>query len=163
MGTEGKKRWPGDEESESHRTLEPEINYAAALCCAGSGTQYDTTINEWHTCPEGRPDPGFQSLQRITCFLTMPQPGSVNLRRVSSMKTNSLMCRGFENTCRLWTVVLEISVLMAQFPSKEVAQLSYDYRTLGLGYANLGSMLMVSGIAYDSERQEASPAPSPRS
>ena len=58
---------------------------------------------------------------------------------------------GFEDTCRLWTVVLEISVLMAQFPSKEVAQLSYDYRTLGLGYANLGSMLMVSGIPYDSE------------
>ena len=58
---------------------------------------------------------------------------------------------GFEYTCRLWTVVLEISVLMAQFPSKEVAQLSYDYRTLGLGYANLGSMLMVSGIPYDSE------------
>ena len=58
---------------------------------------------------------------------------------------------GFEYTCRLWTVVLEVSVLMAQFPSKEVAQLSYDYRTLGLGYANLGSMLMVSGIPYDSE------------
>ena len=59
---------------------------------------------------------------------------------------------GFEYTCRLWTTVLEISVLMAQFPSKEVAQLSYDYRTLGLGFANLGTMLMVSGIAYDSEK-----------
>src|SRR5207253_9542211 len=58
---------------------------------------------------------------------------------------------GFGYVCRLWTVVLEISVAMAQFPSKEVAQLSYDYRTLGLGYANLGTMLMVSGIAYDSE------------
>ena len=58
---------------------------------------------------------------------------------------------GFEYNCRLWTVVLEISVLMAQFPSKEVAQLSYDYRTLGLGYANLGTLLMVSGIPYDSE------------
>ena len=66
-------------------------------------------------------------------------------------KKNLFDVAGFEYTCRLWTVVLEISVLMAQFPSKEVAQLSYDYRTLGLGYANLGSMLMVSGIAYDSE------------
>ena len=62
---------------------------------------------------------------------------------------------GFEYTCRLWTVVLEISVLMAQFPSKEVAQLSYEYRTLGLGFANLGSMLMVSGIPYDSEEARA--------
>ena len=65
--------------------------------------------------------------------------------------TNIFDVEGFEYTCRLWTVVLEISVLMAQFPSKEVAQLSYEYRTLGLGFANLGSMLMVSGIAYDSE------------
>ena len=59
--------------------------------------------------------------------------------------------KGFEYVCRLWTVVLEISVLMAQFPSKEVARLSYEYRTLGLGYANLGSVLMIGGIPYDSE------------
>ena len=60
--------------------------------------------------------------------------------------------RRFEYTCRLWTVVLEISVLMAQFPSRDVAQLSYDYRTLGLGFANLGTVLMVKGIPYDSEQ-----------
>ena len=65
--------------------------------------------------------------------------------------TNTFDVEGFEYICRLWTVVLEVSVLMAQFPSKEVAQLCYDYRTLGFGYANLGSMLMVMGIAYDSE------------
>ncbi|WP_336556588.1 hypothetical protein, partial [Streptomyces brasiliscabiei] len=65
--------------------------------------------------------------------------------------TNVFDVEGFEYTTRLWTTVLEISVLMAQFPSKEVAQLSYDYRTLGLGFANLGSVLMVSGIPYDSE------------
>ncbi|MEJ7768670.1 MAG: vitamin B12-dependent ribonucleotide reductase, partial [Chitinophagaceae bacterium] len=76
---------------------------------------------------------------------------SVNLRQFFDQDTNTFDVEGFEYTCRLWTVVLEISVLMAQFPSKEVAQLSYDYRTLGLGYANLGSMLMVSGIPYDSE------------
>jgi ribonucleoside-diphosphate reductase alpha chain len=56
---------------------------------------------------------------------------------------------------RLWTVVLEISVLMAQFPSKQIAQLSYEYRTLGLGYANLGGLLMSSGIPYDSEAGRA--------
>ena len=76
---------------------------------------------------------------------------SVNLRRFYDETTNIIDVEGFEYTCRLWTAVLEISVLMAQFPSKEVAQLSYDYRTLGLGYANLGSMLMVMGIPYDSE------------
>ncbi len=80
---------------------------------------------------------------------------SVNLRKFFDEKTNLFDVKGFEYTCRLWTVVLEISVLMAQFPSKEVAQLSYDYRTLGLGYANLGSMLMVSGIAYDSDEARA--------
>ena len=64
---------------------------------------------------------------------------------------------------RLWTIVLEISVLMAQFPSKEIAQLSYDYRTLGLGFANIGGLLMSAGIPYDSAAKAApSPAPSPR-
>ncbi|HMO26680.1 MAG TPA: hypothetical protein PKB10_10450, partial [Tepidisphaeraceae bacterium] len=56
---------------------------------------------------------------------------------------------------RLWTIVLEISVLMASFPSEEIARLSYRYRTLGLGYANLGAMLMQAGIAYDSEKARA--------
>jgi ribonucleoside-diphosphate reductase alpha chain len=76
---------------------------------------------------------------------------SLNLRRFYNEETGKFDVEGFEYMVRLWTVVLEISVLMAQFPSPEVAQLSYDYRTLGLGYANLGSMLMVSGLAYDSE------------
>src|SRR5437764_7295257 len=80
---------------------------------------------------------------------------SANLMKFFDPEKNLLDIEGFEYTCRLWTTVLEISVLMAQFPSKEVAQLSYDYRTLGLGFANLGSMLMVSGIAYDSEKARA--------
>ncbi len=128
-----------------------QINYAAWRC-ADPGTQYDTTINEWHTCPEGgpirasNPCSEYMFLDNTACNLA-----SVNLRRFFDEDTNSFNVEGFEHTCRLWTVVLEISVLMAQFPSKEVAQLSYDYRTLGLGFANLGSMLMVSGIAYDSE------------
>src|SRR5687768_15244637 len=76
---------------------------------------------------------------------------SANLMKFFDTEKNIFDVDGFEYVCRLWTTVLEISVLMAQFPSKEVAQLSFDYRTLGLGYANLGTMLMVSGIAYDSE------------
>ena len=128
-----------------------QINYAAWRC-ADPGTQYDTTINEWHTCPEGgpirasNPCSEYMFLDNTACNLA-----SVNLRQFFDESNNTFNVKGFEHTCRLWTVVLEISVLMAQFPSKEVAQLSYDYRTLGLGFANLGSMLMVSGIAYDSE------------
>ncbi|HUR09908.1 MAG TPA: vitamin B12-dependent ribonucleotide reductase [Flavitalea sp.] len=124
----------------------------AAWRCADPGTQYDTTINEWHTCPKGgrirasNPCSEYMFLDNTACNLA-----SVNLRRFYDETTNTIDVEGFEYTCRLWTTVLEISVLMAQFPSKEVAQLSYDYRTLGLGYANLGSTLMVMGIAYDSE------------
>jgi ribonucleoside-diphosphate reductase alpha chain len=127
------------------------INHAAWRC-ADPGTQYDTTINEWHTCPEGgpirasNPCSEYMFLDNTACNLA-----SVNLRQFFDESNNTFNVAGFEHTCRLWTTVLEISVLMAQFPSKEVAQLSYDYRTLGLGYANLGSMLMVLGIAYDSE------------
>src|SRR5947199_2794218 len=80
---------------------------------------------------------------------------SANLMKFFDPEKNIFDVEGFEYVCRLWTIVLEISVTMAQFPSKEVAQLSYDYRTLGLGYANLGTMLMVSGIAYDSEEARA--------
>jgi len=128
-----------------------QISYAAWRC-ADPGTQYDTTINEWHTCPNGgrirasNPCSEYMFLDNTACNLA-----SVNLRRFYEETTNIIDVEGFEYTCRLWTTVLEISVLMAQFPSKEVAQLSYDYRTLGLGYANLGSMLMVMGIPYDSE------------
>ncbi|MCX8471553.1 MAG: vitamin B12-dependent ribonucleotide reductase [Chitinophagaceae bacterium] len=124
----------------------------AAWRCADPGTQYDTTINEWHTCPEGgringsNPCSEYMFLDNTACNLA-----SVNLRKLYNDETNEFDIPGFEYMCRLWTVVLEISVLMAQFPSKEVAQLSYDYRTLGLGFANLGSLLMVRGIAYDSK------------
>jgi ribonucleoside-diphosphate reductase alpha chain len=128
----------------------------AAWRCADPGTQYDTTINEWHTCPEGgrirasNPCSEYMFLDNTACNLA-----SLNLRRFFDEETSRFDVEGFEYMTRLWTVVLEISVLMAQFPSPEVAQLSYDYRTLGLGYANLGSMLMVSGIAYDSEEARA--------
>jgi ribonucleoside-diphosphate reductase alpha chain len=134
------------------KDLWDQIAYAAWRC-ADPGTQYDTTINEWHTCPEGgkirasNPCSEYMFLDNTACNLA-----SMNLRRFYDEETNQFDVAGYEYVTRLWTVVLEVSVLMAQFPSKEVAQLSYDYRTLGLGYANLGSLLMVQGIPYDSEQ-----------
>lgn len=131
------------------------ISYAAWRC-ADPGTQYNTTINEWHTCPTGgdirasNPCSEYMFLDNTACNLA-----SLNLRRFFNEETGVFDVASFEYMTRLWTVVLEISVLMAQFPSPEVAQLSYDYRTLGLGFANLGSMLMVSGIPYDSEEGRA--------
>jgi len=133
------------------KALWDKIAYAAWRC-ADPGTQYDTTINEWHTCPKGgpirasNPCSEYMFLDNTACNLA-----SANLRKFFNEDDNSFNVVGFEYSVRLWTTVLEISVLMAQFPSKDVAQLSYDYRTLGLGYANLGSMLMVSGIPYDSD------------
>ncbi len=137
------------------RELWNQIAYAA-WSCADPGTQYNTTINEWHTCPEGgeirasNPCSEYMFLDNTACNLA-----SANLMKFFDAETNQFDVEGYEYNCRLWTVVLEISVLMAQFPSKEVAQLSYEYRTLGLGYANLGTMLMVSGIPYDSEEARA--------
>ena len=133
------------------RELWNQITYAAWRC-ADPGTQYDTTINEWHTCPKGgrinasNPCSEYMFLDNTACNLA-----SANLMKFYDTTTNTFDIEGYEYNCRLWTVVLEVSVLMAQFPSKEVAQLSYEYRTLGLGYANLGTLLMVSGIPYDSE------------
>ena len=128
----------------------------AAWACADPGVQYDSTINEWHTCPEGgrinasNPCSEYMFLDNTACNLA-----SVNLAHFFDSKTRIFDVKGYEHACRIWTIVLEISVLMAQFPSKEVAQLSYDYRTLGLGYANLGSALMVNGIPYDSDKARA--------
>ena len=128
----------------------------AAWRCADPGVQYDSTINEWHTCPEdgpiraSNPCSEYMFLDNTACNLA-----SFNLRKFFNDKTLEFNVAGFEHMSRVWTTVLEISVLMAQFPSKEVAQLSYEFRTLGLGYANLGSVLMVSGIPYDSDKARA--------
>ena len=133
-----------------------ELIAEAAWRCADPGVQFDTTINEWHTCPEGgrinasNPCSEYMFLDNTACNLA-----SINLRKFFDPKDRAFDVDGFKHACRLWTIVLEISVLMAQFPSKEVAKLSYDYRTLGLGFANLGSTLMVSGIPYDSDEARA--------
>ncbi|MCX8481418.1 MAG: adenosylcobalamin-dependent ribonucleoside-diphosphate reductase [Sediminibacterium sp.] len=123
----------------------------AAWKSADPGLQYDTTINEWHTCPAGgrinasNPCSEYMFLDNTACNLA-----SINLKKFHNPNTLEYDLEGLEYTSRLWTVVLEISVLMAQFPSKEVAELSFKYRTLGLGFANLGACLMISGIPYDS-------------
>ncbi len=128
----------------------------AAWKSADPGVQYDTTINEWHTCPEGgrinasNPCSEYMFLDNTACNLA-----SMNLRKFFNEDDLTFDVEAYQHACRLWTIVLEVSVLMAQFPSKEVAQLSYDYRTLGLGYANLGAVLMISGIPYDSDDAQA--------
>ena len=125
----------------------------AAWSCADPGVQFDTTINEWHTCPEGgringsNPCSEYMFLDDTACNLA-----SINLLQYYDLETQTFQIEDFRHSVRLWTTTLEISVLMAQFPSEKIAQLSYDYRTLGLGYCNIGSLLMHMGIPYDDER-----------
>ncbi|HPV82773.1 MAG TPA: vitamin B12-dependent ribonucleotide reductase [Nitrospira sp.] len=127
----------------------------AAWICADPGTQYDTTINEWHTCPEdGRinasnPCSEYMFLDDTACNLA-----SLNLAKFFNAE-GEFDLDSFRHAVRLWTVALEISVLMASFPSRAIAQKSYEYRTLGLGYANLGTILMKQSIPYDSQKATA--------
>ncbi len=124
----------------------------AAWRCADPGVQFNTTINEWHTSPAGgqirasNPCSEYLFLDNTACNLA-----SLNLVKFYDDEKQVFDIDSYKHALRVWTVVLEISVEMAQFPSKEIAQGSYDYRTLGLGYANLGSLLMRKGIAYDSD------------
>ena len=127
----------------------------AAWSCADPGMQYDTTINEWHTCPEsGRinasnPCSEYMFLDNTACNLA-----SLNLMAFRR-DDGGFDVAAFEHAVRLWTMVLEISVLMAQFPSREIARLSYQFRTLGLGHANIGGLLMGFGRSYDSDAGRA--------
>ena len=133
------------------RELWEKIGYAA-WASADPGLQFHTTINDWHTCATSgpiiasNPCSEYMFLDDTACNLA-----SLNLLAFHDEKTHAYDIEGYEHAVRLWTVVLEISVLMAQFPSREIAQRSYDFRTLGLGYANVGGLLMSSGIPYDSE------------
>ena len=123
----------------------------AAWASADPGIQYHTTINDWHTCPASgeirasNPCSEYMFLDDTACNLA-----SLNLLQFRDGATAKFQVEHFEHAVRLWTMVLEISVTMAQFPSKEIAKLSYEYRTLGLGFANIGGLLMTNGIAYDS-------------
>jgi ribonucleoside-diphosphate reductase alpha chain len=137
------------------RDLWDKIGYAA-WACADPGVQYDTTINDWHTCPlEGRirasnPCSEYMFLDNTACNLA-----SLNLLRFYDEEARRFQVEEFKHAVRLWTIVLEISVLMAQFPSREIADLSERFRTLGLGHANLGALLMRMGTPYDSDSARA--------
>ncbi|WP_295559652.1 vitamin B12-dependent ribonucleotide reductase, partial [uncultured Hyphomicrobium sp.] len=144
------------------RDLWEQIGYAA-WASADPGIQFHTTINDWHTCPQSgpirasNPCSEYMFLDDTACnlaslnLLTFRRGGAAQ----ESGEDKSFDTESFAHACRLWTVVLEISVLMAQFPSRQIAELSYRYRTLGLGFANIGGLLMASGIPYDSPEGRA--------
>ena len=124
----------------------------AAWNSADPGIQFDTAINEWHTCPnDGRinasnPCSEYMFLDDTACNLA-----SLNLVTFYDDEKQEFKIEDFRHAVRIWTMILEISVLMAQFPSKAIAERSFDFRTLGLGYANIGAMLMRMGHAYGSD------------
>jgi ribonucleoside-diphosphate reductase alpha chain len=126
----------------------------AAWACADPGIQFHDTVNAWHTCPEdgairgSNPCSEYMFLDDTACNLA-----SMNL--LTFYKDGQFQAEEYMHATRLWTLTLEISVMMAQFPSKEIAQLSYDFRTLGLGYANIGGLLMNMGLGYDSDEGRA--------
>jgi ribonucleoside-diphosphate reductase alpha chain len=143
-----------------HKTLKARALWekigAAAWASADPGLQYHTTINDWHTCPAdgpivaSNPCSEYMFLDDTACNLA-----SLNLLQFRDPASGALDIEAYEHAVRLWTIVLEISVMMAQFPSKEIALNSYKFRTLGLGYANIGGLLMSSGIPYDSDEGRA--------
>jgi ribonucleoside-diphosphate reductase alpha chain len=128
----------------------------ATWACADPGVQYDSTVNEWNTCPnDGRinasnPCSEYMFLDDTACNLA-----SLNLMKFSDTAARRFDVDGFRHASRLWAVVLDLSVQMAQFPSREIARRSWEYRTLGLGYANLGTLCMVLGMPYDSDQARA--------
>ncbi len=157
--TGGKWNLTARKDGRTVKTLEAsdlweKVGYAA-WASADPGIQYHTTINDWHTCPQSgeirasNPCSEYMFLDDTACNLA-----SVNLLPFLN-DDKSFDVEGFKHVCRLWTVVLETSVTMAQFPSRQIAQLSYEFRTLGLGYANIGGLLMSSGIPYDSAEGRA--------
>ena len=143
-------RAPKAKRSLPAQELWDQISYAA-WACADPGVQFHTTINEWHTCPvdgpirASNPCSEYLFLDDTACNLA-----SLNLIRFYDTQAGRVNLDDYKHAVRIWTLILEISVYMAQFPSIPVARRSFDYRTLGLGYANLGALLMVQGIPYDS-------------
>ncbi len=132
----------------------------AAWASADPGIQYHTTINDWHTCPNSgeirasNPCSEYMFLDDTACnlaslnLLQFRHPSQTGDKREFDIES-------FEHATHLWMIVLEISVLMAQFPSRQIAKLSYEYRTTGLGFANIGGLLMTSGYSYDSDEGRA--------
>src|ERR1700691_6097815 len=137
------------------RDLWEKIGYAA-WASADPGLHFNTTMNDWHTCKASgdirasNPCSEYMFLDDTACNLA-----SANLLTFYDITTKPFDVESYEHLCRLWTLVLEISVMMAQFPSKAIAELSYEFRTLGLGFANIGGLLMTMGLSYDSKEGRA--------
>ncbi|MDS7597218.1 vitamin B12-dependent ribonucleotide reductase [Agrobacterium tumefaciens] len=137
------------------RDLWEKISHAA-WASADPGLHFNTTMNDWHTSPAAgpirasNPCSEYMFLDDTACNLA-----SLNLIQFKDAATKNINIADYEHAVRLWTIVLEVSVMMAQFPSRQIAELSYEYRTLGLGYANIGGLLMSSGIPYDSDEGRA--------
>jgi ribonucleoside-diphosphate reductase alpha chain len=150
----------------------------AAWASADPGIQFHTTINDWHTCPRSgpirasNPCSEYMFLDDTACnlaslnlmafrnapnreFANSPNRADSRLGDLATSRPHDFDIDAFEHSVRLWTIVLEISVMMAQFPSRQIAELSYRYRTLGLGYANIGGLLMSQGLGYDSAEGRA--------
>ncbi|MEO0936879.1 MAG: vitamin B12-dependent ribonucleotide reductase [Pseudomonadota bacterium] len=126
----------------------------AAWACADPGIQFHDTVNDWHTCPEDGPIRGSNPCSEYM-FLDDTACNLASMNLLTFLKDGEFQVEDYMHAARLWTVTLEISVMMAQFPSKEIAQRSYAFRTLGLGYANIGGLLMNMGMSYDSDRGRA--------
>ncbi len=126
----------------------------AAWSCADPGIQFHDTINAWHTCPEDGPIRGSNPCSEYM-FLDDTACNLASMNLLAFLRDGEFQAEEYMHATRLWTLTLEISVMMAQFPSKEIAQLSHDFRTLGLGYANIGGLLMNLGIGYDSDEGRA--------
>jgi len=137
-------------ESVDARTLFTKMAQAA-WACADPGIQYDDTINDWHTNPEtGRinasnPCSEYMSLDNSSCNLA-----SLNLMKFLK-SDGSFDAKTFARACELIITSMDISICFADFPTEAIGDTTKAYRQLGIGYANLGALLMASGLAYDSE------------
>ena len=137
----------------SARELWDQVGHAA-WACADPGIQFHDTVNAWHTCPADGPIRGSNPCSEYM-FLDDTACNLASMNLLKFFENGKFDAEGYIHATRLWTLTLEISVMMAQFPSKEIAQRSYDYRTLGLGYANIGGLLMNMGLGYDSDQGRA--------
>lgn len=137
----------------------------AAWKCADPAPQYTDTFNAWHTCPAGEDGQYMAPHNRLNstnpcgeyAFLddTSCNLASINLYRFWDMKTNKFDVEGFTHIVSLCQLLLEASIHWGQFPTEDIARKTYVFRTTGLGIANLASLLMASGIPYDSQEARA--------
>ncbi len=136
------------------RDLMHQIAYAA-WACADPGVQFDTTINDWHTSANtdkihaSNPCSEYMFLDDSACNLA-----SINLMKFLN-DDGTFDVTGYRHACKIFITAQEILVDYSSYPTQTIAQNSHDYRPLGLGYANLGTLLMVKGIPYDSEKASA--------